>query len=100
METIPNSISAGAAQEHKLEVKKGSNYTWEWNVVSHDVQFVCTFESNNGDSLIIDEVSKWKNTSGPRSGEYVPPEDGKITFKWDNSYSFLRSKAVLFKATC
>uniref|UniRef100_A0A7S3UYN8 GOLD domain-containing protein n=1 Tax=Aplanochytrium stocchinoi TaxID=215587 RepID=A0A7S3UYN8_9STRA len=93
-------IGAGASHQHAVHLKANSRFRWEWSVTNHDIRFLCVFRPNGGgvqDLTVVKDIERWDKKSGPNIGTFDAHVAGEIVLEWDNTYSYLRSKDVLFR---
>jgi len=88
-------MDAGDVQEIEKEVGVGRAVIWTFHVESLDVNFSLTFEPlDAGDDEDEVECIPQKQVSGFNFGVYEPPSAGTVKMKFDNSYSWIKSKTI------
>lgn len=75
-----------------VEVKAGSVVEWHWTLESGNINNIVRFKANGSEQE--QEVYKGERITNHK-GSFTVPEDGTISFFFDNSFSWLASKVVL-----
>ena len=73
-----------------INVKKGDKVKWNWKVESGDITNIVRFKAASGEK----ELYKGERVKG-HSSEFEIPEDGTISFFFDNSFSWLSGKVII-----
>ena len=74
-----------------LEVKQGEKISWNWKLASGDINFVVRFKNANKTETEVFKGDRIKT----HSSTYQAPEDGEISFFYDNSFSWVSGKTVI-----
>lgn len=75
-----------------IEVKAGSVVEWHWTLESGNINSVVRFKASG--QTQEQEVFKGERITDHK-GSFSVPEDGTISFFFDNSFSWLASKVVV-----
>lgn len=75
-----------------IEVKAGSVVEWHWALESGNINSIVRFKANG--QTQEQEVYKGERITDHK-GNFSVPEDGTISFFFDNSFSWLASKVVV-----
>lgn len=75
-----------------IEVKAGSVVEWHWTLESGNINSVVRFKASG--QTQEQEVYKGERITDHK-GNFSVPEDGTISFFFDNSFSWLASKVVV-----
>ena len=54
------------------------------------------------EAVQVQHIDRHKSADGPRSGSFVVPAEsggGVLTLRWDNTFSYLRSKEIRYSIT-
>ena len=77
-----------------IEVKAGSVVEWHWTLESGNINSVVRFKASGQTQEQEQEVYKGERITDHK-GNFSVPEDGTISFFFDNSFSWLASKVVV-----
>ncbi|RLN77530.1 hypothetical protein BBJ28_00014920, partial [Nothophytophthora sp. Chile5] len=81
-----------------VELTKDEALKWKFGTEKYDINFgVRFFEESNGEGW--EQIVPMKRTASYRqeqSGSFQARSSGTLVFKWDNSYSVIRSKKLRF----
>ncbi|KAF0698834.1 Aste57867_10558 [Aphanomyces stellatus] len=93
-------ISRGSKFEAQLQVTlAGQSLVWKFEVEDYDIEFYAEFHTPFPMyTEIIHASTRYQTTSKPIEGMYNCTRPGVVTLRWDNSYSRLRNKTVLYLA--
>jgi len=87
-------IGRSSKYDKKFVVKETTVISWEFTVVENDIGF-CIFNEDENEAL--DEVVSFARYHGQDNcGSYTATR-GTYVLRWDNSYSWTKSKTVKFK---
>lgn len=75
----------------------GSTVCWEVDCKNCDVQLLLAFDCPTGNEVVVEPI-RIDDAFGVEKGYFLAERVGTYTLVLDNSYSFLRSKTVLYKA--
>ncbi|KAF0742892.1 hypothetical protein Ae201684_002286 [Aphanomyces euteiches] len=94
------SIMRGSKFEAQLQVTAADQtLVWKFEVEDYDIEFYAEFHTPFPMyTEIIHAATKYQTTSKPIEGMYSCTRPGVVTLRWDNSYSRLRNKTVLYLA--
>lgn len=84
-----------------LSVAAGVTASWEFTLEQLDVNFRVEWLPNEGEMVIVRPQQKMKAAAPTPTvrGEFVAPSDGVVRLVWDNTFSMLRGKTVLYRTT-
>jgi hypothetical protein len=76
--------------------------TWDFTVADYTVDFRATFEKPNGDTQEVAVAEQYAAEAPPYEGRFIPEEHeisekGILVLKFDNSFSYWRSKTVRWR---
>lgn len=74
-----------------VEIHKGDKVTWNWKLESGDINSTVSF--TNGEKKTT-QVYKGDRISSHESS-FEAPEDGTLSFFFDNSFSWVSGKTVI-----
>lgn len=87
--------------------KPGSGSTkivWQFHTLQRDIQFGVDFEAKHADGTIHTETVQATTLINAHlevvTGAHVAQGEGTWLLKFDNSYSYFRSKTVLYRVVC
>lgn len=86
-------IGRRANEAVTFPVKKGDKVWWEWSS-GRDIGFAITHQSSENDDG--KEIVAWSRETSSE-GSYVASADGDLVFRFDNGFSMMRSKEVLYR---
>jgi len=97
-------IESGGKHKQEREVKAGDVVLWEFTSVAYDIGFSVHFqtseekekEKEKKEKKKEDEVVKYARLE-KSYGSYECQQGGLVTLKWDNSYSFMKKKTIIYK---
>jgi len=108
-----SSITIPAGKSHKIQAtvnSPGSIISWEFSTKEHDIKFGAFFLGREGAAAAEGEAAKQGQKvdvlEASRipdsyreviSGELIAEQAGVYVLEWDNGYSYLRSKTLLYK---
>lgn len=72
-------------------MKQGEKVSWNWKLANGDINFAVSFK-NAGKT--VTEVFKGDRIK-THSSTFQAPEDGEISFVYDNSFSWVNGKTVI-----
>ena len=79
-----------------IEVKAGSVVEWHWTLESGNINSVVRFKASGQTQEQEQEQEVYKGERiTDHKGSFSVPEDGTISFFFDNSFSWLASKVVV-----
>mmetsp|Transcript_8809 Transcript_8809/g.16447 ORF Transcript_8809/g.16447 Transcript_8809/m.16447 type:complete len:722 (+) Transcript_8809:287-2452(+) len=108
-------VAAGDSYQEIVPVTKmGTLVEWDWACLAHDIQFTAIFRPNHSkveeeddesdesdfdesEIVMVSSIERHEDKDGPAVGYFEAPSDGTMIFEWDNRYSFLRSKQIIFR---
>ncbi|ETV74876.1 hypothetical protein, variant [Aphanomyces astaci] len=93
-------ILRGSKHELQLQVASaGQTLVWKFEVDDYDIEFYAEFHTPFPMyTEIFHAATKYQTTSKPVEGMYTCTRPGVVTLRWDNAYSRLRNKTVLYLA--
>lgn len=111
-----SSVVIPAGKNHRIEAvvnSPGSIISWEFSTKEHDIKFGAFFagasgggrgtEGEGGEAKVGEKVDVIEATRVPGaskeviSGELIAEKAGLYILEWDNGYSYIRSKTLLYK---
>ena len=81
-----------------FRAKAGQTISWEFHLWEKDVGFKVLLRTMEDGGSAETEVVAFSKVEGSNRGCYTTDRDGMIVLVWDNSYSWMRGKAVAYKA--
>jgi len=89
-------VAAGSIHDHILNAEQKSKIFWEFNTVSHDIAFGVYYKQSDYmyEILPMDRVNSSEESV---QGHHVCEEGGEYILRWDNSYSKLRKKTIIYQ---
>jgi len=76
---------------------------WEWMLDDFSLNFSANFTSSAAGSTptatVVQSLEQYTATSGPCLGRYEPTKPGTLIFTFDNKFSMMRSKKVVFRVS-
>jgi len=94
-------VDIARRDKFELELKiesKGTLVSWEWRVSTHDLNFGVKFipDSDKTERWIAESMNFTSNAD-LISGGLTAEEPGTLTLHWDNTYSMLTGKTLLYR---
>mmetsp|Transcript_87979 Transcript_87979/g.175980 ORF Transcript_87979/g.175980 Transcript_87979/m.175980 type:complete len:223 (+) Transcript_87979:175-843(+) len=78
----------------------GAKLKYSFGTENHDINFGMIFESAHGDQTVIMAQERIQSQKEPFTGTYeFNTSGGMVVLVWDNSYSWLRAKALSYSVT-
>jgi hypothetical protein len=87
-------VPAGQVTMKYITMTKGNTTSWEFTTEQRSIGFGATFGAAN---TTVVEYTKLERVEEPVSGFYSAEEDGVLTLKFDNSFSWMTGKTVLLR---
>ncbi|ETW03250.1 hypothetical protein H310_05646 [Aphanomyces invadans] len=93
-------ILRGSKHELQLQMTSaGQSLVWKFEVEDYDIEFYAEFHTPFPMyTEIFHAATKYQTTSKPVEGMYTCSRPGVVTLRWDNTYSRLRNKSLLYLA--
>ena len=84
--------------------KGRTQITWQFNTLDYDIQFGVDFEHKANDGALTTQVvvpvARMDTDSQVVTGTHTTEHEGTWLLKFDNAYSYFRSKVVLYRVLC
>ena len=88
-----------------VKLQRGERVKWQWKTQAHDLQFGVTFlpaaaaaERKNANAIIVQPIVRVpKPEQLVQFGSYIAMENGALLLNFDNTYSKLRGKNLLYR---
>ncbi|XP_033118906.1 SEC14-like protein 2 [Anneissia japonica] len=94
---ITKQISRGSAIEMKYIVTKpGSVIRYEFKTHDHDIAFGIKRLGAENEKTVIKKTERYNSHMVPEDGEVILDDPGQYVVKFDNSYSWTKTKTVSF----
>ncbi|XP_035229907.1 SEC14-like protein 2 isoform X2 [Stegodyphus dumicola] len=100
-----HSVVVGRRSKHSVPVKidvPGSSVCWEIDCKNCDINISLLYSEGSTPETVVSST-RVSSDHGVEKGVYIGERTGNYTLVLDNSYSFLRSKSILYKifvSTC
>ncbi|XP_050715606.1 SEC14-like protein 2 [Eriocheir sinensis] len=93
-------LSKGGKKRLKYEVKKpGSHLRWEFRTEDFDIGFGVSRKVKKGEEEVLVPLQRVNSQLVTEEGYLVCTEPGTYVITFDNEFSYVRSKKVLYMAT-
>jgi len=89
------------SKKHEIRVRAatGDTLVYEFSTVGKDIEFALAFEAKGTiEAEVLKEQERVNSNVEAIKDEVVADKDGSFVLKWDNSYSWLSSKTLHYKA--
>ncbi|XP_071944286.1 SEC14-like protein 2 [Antedon mediterranea] len=94
---ITKEISRGSMIELKYNVAKpGSVIRYEFKTHDHDIAFGIKRVGAENEKVVIQKTQRYNSHMVPEDGEVILDEPGQYVVKFDNTYSWTKTKTVSF----
>eukprot|EP00045_Choanoeca_perplexa_P001948 m.22405 g.22405 ORF g.22405 m.22405 type:complete len:335 (+) comp11247_c0_seq1:21-1025(+) len=84
--------------------KGRTQITWQFNTLDYDIQFGVDFEHKANDGAltlqVVVPVTRMDTDTQVVTGTHTTEHEGTWLLKFDNAYSYFRSKVVLYRVLC
>eukprot|EP00730_Choanoeca_flexa_P012577 TRINITY_DN4407_c0_g1_i2.p1 TRINITY_DN4407_c0_g1~~TRINITY_DN4407_c0_g1_i2.p1 ORF type:complete len:355 (+),score=73.30 TRINITY_DN4407_c0_g1_i2:159-1223(+) len=84
--------------------KGRTQITWQFNTLDYDIQFGVDFEHKANDGALTTQVvvpvARIEAHAEVVTGTHTTEHEGTWLLKFDNSYSYFRSKVVMYRVLC
>jgi len=92
-------VAGRSMANFEVRVPDGTDFlNWDFVLADYSINFVVAFQSDNGgDKVEVQRLEKHEANDGPAGGSFKPPGSGTLFVVFDNSFSLLRGKTVLFR---
>jgi len=84
----------------EANVPAGTNVVeWDFTLADFSISFSATFRAEGADGEVVQlqHVEKHEASNGPVSGRFEPSSAGKLKLTFDNRFSMMRSKEIVFR---
>jgi|GEM_PF-34572 len=92
-------IQAGAAQEFSIDTAPGDRLEYTFHTEGGDIAFGILMETCDGGTDVVVEKERVQSDENPVQGVVVSTHKGKLWLQWDNTYSWLTSKQLIYSMT-
>jgi hypothetical protein len=90
-------VLAGEKFEVVLDGQKGDEFKWSFDVSDqYDIGFSIDMKAADSDKTVAVKIASRTVSS---KGSYVADKSCRVTFQWDNSYSYWNSKSLKYHAS-
>uniref|UniRef100_A0A7S3GH27 GOLD domain-containing protein n=1 Tax=Palpitomonas bilix TaxID=652834 RepID=A0A7S3GH27_9EUKA len=90
-------VSARSKEVISVDVEDGDAVDYELSLDAKDIDFSVTLTAG-GNTIALLPKKRCESSKGPLKGSITAPQEGVLTFVFDNSFSLLTSKSLRFKA--
>jgi hypothetical protein len=92
-------IPARGKEKVDLDIPKGSKLTWDFRTIYADVGFEVKFVDDDDNTSKAVPYARVESFKKIQQGEFVPEKSGKAYVLFDNSFSMMTGKEIIYKLT-
>jgi len=79
-------------------VERGNSLKWEFSTINHDIVFGVFYESDDGNLIEVVRPCRYNAHKESVVGTLQVTNPGVYVLIWDNTYSYIRGKNLIYKA--
>jgi len=90
-------IPPGAKRTLKLQLEVGVTANWSWLIKKRNISFTAVFQPAAKEEQVLQSFDMHEADAVETLGSFCAPEKGVLALTWNNSFSFLRSKTIMYR---